>query len=489
MSQFEQGHFTAGLWNDAASGGRRLRWTLEVLQAGAILLDVALILATALAMRLIYGDQGAGDWEYLQGTVRIGVAAAILFVGFLAARRGYAMTALSSLKRQTILVAQGWIFAFFGLGWIAFLAKVTETYSRGAVSIWFFFGFACLLVVHVMGARWLAHRFARGAMSVRRVAVVAVADDAGLERISHRLAVRGIEVVTLTAISPARIGRTGFLGAARTAVGNVRQALAARKLDAVYLFLSWRERRHIDELKAAMAPLPVPVFLFADREVERLISRGREEIGDLVGFELQRAPLSRFDQAAKRLLDIAVAAAALVVLSPLLVLTSVAILLETGRPVFFRQSRKGFGARPFTILKFRSMTVQENGSDIAQATRNDTRVTRLGRVLRRTSIDELPQLFNVLAGDMSIVGPRPHAVAHDDLYDGLIASYAFRQHVKPGITGWAQVNGWRGETREVDQMKARVEHDIWYINNWSLWLDAKIIAMTAARIFFDDQAY
>ncbi len=489
MSQFEQGQFTAGLWNGPERGGRRLRWTLEVLQAGAIVVDVVLILATALAARIFYRDEGPIDWAYLQGTVYIGVLSAILFVGFLGARRGYAVAALSSVKRQTILVAQGWIFTFFWLGWIAFLAKVTESYSRGVVSIWFFFGFATLLVVHVLGARWLAHRFARGEMSVRRVAVVAVADSAGLERISNRLAVRGIEVVTLTAISPARIGRTGFLDAARTAVGNVRQALAARKLDAVYLFLSWRERRHIEEMKAAMAPLPVPVYLFADREIERLIVRGREEIGDLVGFELQRAPLGRFDRTMKRALDIAVATTGLVALSPLLLLTALAILVETGRPVFFRQKRNGFGARPFTILKFRSMTVQENGQEVTQATKNDARVTRLGRVLRHTSIDELPQLFNVLTGDMSIVGPRPHAVAHDDLYDGLIASYAFRQHVKPGITGWAQINGWRGETREVDQMKARVEHDIWYINNWSMWLDLKIIAMTAAKIFFDDQAY
>ena len=489
MSRFEQSHLPARLWHGAAGDTRRQRWTLEVLQAGAILLDVTLILTTAVFTRIVYRDGSPIDWAYLESTVRIGVLAAVLFVGFVGARRGYAMTALSSLGRQAMLVAQGWVFSFFCLGWIAFLTKVTESHSRGAVSIWFFVGFATLAVAHAAGARLLARRFARGAMSVRRVAVVAVADEAGLDRIGRRLAARGIEVVTLTGISPERIGNAGFLRGARTAVGNVRTALAAHKLDAVYLFLSWRERRHIEELKAALAPLPVPVYLFADSEIERLIARGRERIGDLVGFELQRAPLGRLDRAAKRLIDIVVALAGLVVLSPLMVLTALAILVESGRPIFFRQDRKGFGARPFAIFKFRSMTVQENGGDVTQATRGDARITRLGRILRRTSIDELPQLFNVLAGDMSIVGPRPHAVAHDDLYDGLISSYAFRQHVKPGITGWAQVNGLRGETREVDQMKARVEHDIWYINNWSSWLDLKIIALTAAKILFDDRAY
>ncbi len=489
MSQLEQSHFTAGIWQGAERGGRRLRWTPEVLQASAILLDALLVLGTAILTRLAYRDDSPLDWSYFEGTAFIGILATVLFVGFLLARRGYAVTTLSSLDRQTILVTQGWVFTFFWLGWIAFLTKTSDTYSRGAVSIWFFTGLAAVILFHAVGARWLAHRFARGAMSVRRVAVVAVADETGLDRIGRRLAARGIEVVAMTAIAPTRVGHAGFVGAARIAVGNVRHALAARKLDAVYLFLSWRDRRHIEEMKAAMAHLPVPVFLFADSEIEWLLTRGREQVGDLVGFELQRAPLSRTDRALKRLLDLAVATTGLIVLSPLFALTALAILMETGRPVFFRQNRKGFGARPFAILKFRSMSVLENGSEVTQVTKADPRVTRLGRVLRRTSIDELPQLINVLRGDMSIVGPRPHAVAHDDLYDGLIASYAFRQHVKPGITGWAQVNGWRGETREVDQMKARVEHDIWYINNWSIWLDIKIIAMTALKILFDEQAY
>jgi exopolysaccharide biosynthesis polyprenyl glycosylphosphotransferase len=235
--------------------------------------------------------------------------------------------------------------------------------------------------------------------------------------------------------------------------------------------------------------MPVPIWLFADTDTERLMRRPKIKVGDLVGFELQRAPLSQIDRATKRALDIAVAGTALILLSPLMLMTAIAIVVESGFPILFRQKRKGFGARPFPILKFRSMRVQENGPVVTQASKNDMRVTRIGRVIRRTSIDELPQLFNVLTGDMSIVGPRPHAVAHDDYYDGLIASYAFRQHVKPGITGWAQVNGCRGETREVDQMRDRVEHDIWYINNWSIWLDIRIIVMTAFKIFVDKQAY
>ena len=165
------------------------------------------------------------------------------------------------------------------------------------------------------------------------------------------------------------------------------------------------------------------------------------------------------------------------------------ILVETGRPIFFRQNRRGFGGREFKIWKFRSMTVQENGPNVPQARRDDPRVSPLGRVLRKTSIDELPQLLNVLSGEMSIVGPRPHAIAHDNHYDQRIATYAFRQHVKPGITGWAQVNGLRGETRQLSEMAARVEHDLWYINNWSVWLDLKIIVRTALKAATDRDAY
>jgi lipopolysaccharide/colanic/teichoic acid biosynthesis glycosyltransferase len=151
--------------------------------------------------------------------------------------------------------------------------------------------------------------------------------------------------------------------------------------------------------------------------------------------------------------------------------------------------RRGFGGQTFGILKFRTMRVLENGPDIRQAQRNDPRVTPLGAVLRRSSLDELPQLWNVLRGEMSLVGPRPHALAHDNHYDALISTYAMRQHVKPGITGWAQVNGHRGETREIGAMRARVEHDLWYIKNFSLWLDVRILLWTAALAFFDKKAY
>ena len=161
-----------------------------------------------------------------------------------------------------------------------------------------------------------------------------------------------------------------------------------------------------------------------------------------------------------------------------MLMTAVLIKLDSRGPVLFFQTRNGFNGRAFRIVKFRSMYVLEDGNEIRQATRGDPRVTRLGWWLRRSNIDELPQLFNVLQGDMSLVGPRPHAVAHNNEFEKLVANYAFRHHVKPGITGWAQVNGYRGETPTPESIAKRVELDIWYINNWSFWTDIRILFRT-----------
>jgi putative colanic acid biosysnthesis UDP-glucose lipid carrier transferase len=198
-------------------------------------------------------------------------------------------------------------------------------------------------------------------------------------------------------------------------------------------------------------------------------------------------------QFAKRALDVALAGAGLVFFAPLLALACLAIWIETGGPVLFRQQRTGLGGRVFLILKLRTMTAAEDGATVQQATRQDARITRIGGLLRKFSIDELPQLWNVLKGDMSLVGPRPHAVAHDlhygAHYGALLPQYAQRFAVRPGITGWAQVNGARGETRTTDCMARRVQLDLEYVAKASLALDLKILALTAVRVPFDLRAY
>ena len=188
------------------------------------------------------------------------------------------------------------------------------------------------------------------------------------------------------------------------------------------------------------------------------------------------------ESAPKRALDVTAAALLILLLSPLLALVSLAILLDSRGPLVFAQRRTGLNGKTFAILKFRSMHVLEDGADVKQAVRGDARITRVGRVIRKLSLDELPQLFNVLAGDMSLVGPRPHAVAHDEYYGAAIANYAVRQQVKPGITGWAQVNGARGATPTLESMQARVDLDAWYVEHTRLALDLLILARTPFEV-------
>jgi exopolysaccharide biosynthesis polyprenyl glycosylphosphotransferase len=200
--------------------------------------------------------------------------------------------------------------------------------------------------------------------------------------------------------------------------------------------------------------------------------------GGTVTVQVFRPPLSRFDRFAKRAFDICIAAAALLVFSPLLLAVSLAIKLDSRGPVFFRQTRHGYNNEIIKVLKFRSMTTIENGDHFKQVVRNDPRVTRVGRILRHTNIDELPQLVNVLLGEMSVVGPRPHPIALNEAFAERISPLSRRHKVKPGITGWAQVSGYRGETDTIEKMQRRIECDLYYIDNWSFLLDIKIIVMT-----------
>jgi exopolysaccharide biosynthesis polyprenyl glycosylphosphotransferase len=198
----------------------------------------------------------------------------------------------------------------------------------------------------------------------------------------------------------------------------------------------------------------------------------------MVTMRILQCPLTPFNRAVKRAFDIAAAIAGLILMSPLFIIVSLAIKLDSPGPVLFRQTRHGYNNELIRVLKFRSMIVMEDGDNFTQVTRHDPRVTRLGRFLRRTNIDELPQLINVVAGDMSLVGPRPHATAQNETFAELISSFSRRHNVKPGITGWAQVNGCRGDTDTLEKMRRRVEHDLYYIDNWSLLFDLRIILLT-----------
>ncbi|WP_417615551.1 undecaprenyl-phosphate glucose phosphotransferase [Oceanisphaera sp.] len=216
-------------------------------------------------------------------------------------------------------------------------------------------------------------------------------------------------------------------------------------------------------------------------------------VGEVAGhfsIDLSVTPMSGMAWLVKRLEDIVVGALICLLISPVCLAIAIAIKLTSPGPVLFKQYRTGDNGKHFKVYKFRSMKVhQEHSGQVTQATKGDSRITPIGAFLRRTSLDELPQFFNVLQGRMSIVGPRPHALAHNEHYKELVESYMKRHKVKPGITGWAQVNGFRGETDTLDKMDMRVKHDLWYINNWSLWLDLRIIVATVFKGFINKNAY
>ncbi len=253
-------------------------------------------------------------------------------------------------------------------------------------------------------------------------------------------------------------------------VRQVREFVVALRSD------HWAD---LAEIEAALRASRLPVRLMPHAAYRSIISRG----GSLPAAgaylaELQRAPLGKADRMAKRVLDMAGASVALVLLLPVMVLAAAAIKLDSSGPVIFRQRRNGFDQRAFTIYKFRTMHVLDDGATIRQARRGDARITRVGAVLRRTSIDELPQLLNVLRGEMSLVGPRPHAIAHDQAFMASVGNYRMRHRVKPGITGWAQINGMRGGIHTKDKARRGVELDLEYVEGWSPLLDLQIMART-----------
>ena len=261
---------------------------------------------------------------------------------------------------------------------------------------------------------------------------------------------------------------------------NCRQILFA---------LPWGDTDRIEFLREQIKTLPVAARLLPDMRVRSLTNFTSSTRQHLLAIEIQREPLSGAQRLVKRIMDIVLAAMALIFFLPVMTLAAIAIKIDGPGPVIFRQYRKGFNGRQFVIFKFRTMTVQENGSTVVQVTREDPRVTGIGRLLRSASIDELPQLLNVLRGDMSLIGPRPHALAHDSYFENVLSDYAFRHHVKPGITGWAQCNGARGATPSIEHISERVKLDLWYINNWSFWLDIQILIKTFFEVLRKRNAY
>ena len=378
-----------------------------------------------------------------------------------------------------------WIAVFLFVLTIGFAIKTSELFSRGVIFLFNVFALLGLLSLRIGWRIFLADGLAVRRFAGRKIALITDNEASGNPDIFHLLSEHGLQANQRFVLPTYSADEKAHKKIVRDAIASIRGS------DVEEIIVSG-DLEHWSKLQTLLTDLrsmPLPIYLLPTGSVTDLFKLPLNNIGETTTIELQRGPRTVTELFIKRLLDIVMAATGLVCLLPLLLLTAAAIKLDSAGPIFFRQTRCGFNGRKFKIYKFRTMSVLEDGDTIVQATREDNRVTRVGRWLRRTSIDELPQIINVLQGDMSIVGPRPHAVAHDAQFEKLVGTYAYRHHAKPGITGWAQVNGHRGITRTTAQIEQRTALDLWYVENWSLSLDFKIIFMTAIEVFRGENAY
>jgi putative colanic acid biosynthesis UDP-glucose lipid carrier transferase len=268
---------------------------------------------------------------------------------------------------------------------------------------------------------------------------------------------------------------------------NLPNYVKANNISIIYISLPMVSQPRIINLLEVLKDTTASIYFVPDIFLTDLIQSRIDEIGDIPVVAVRETPFTGTNGLLKRSTDIIFTLLILLLISPILLIVAIGVKLSSTGPLIFKQKRYGLNGEEIIVYKFRSMTTIDNGDNVVQATKNDQRVTSFGKFIRRTSLDELPQFFNVLQGGMSIVGPRPHAVAHNEMYRKLIKGYMIRHKVKPGITGWAQVNGLRGETEVLEKMQARVDYDIAYLRNWTPGLDIYIILKTVWVVFFKGQ--
>lgn len=370
--------------------------------------------------------------------------------------------------------------SFLVLLGILFVLKFADWYSRGWFLTWFALSSAVMLAVRISAMGRVRQLVASGRLCQRvalygsREYVDAVKSEA--EQADHSFAIESFYISEPSAAerSTPAVARGLF---------DLKDAIGRRRFDTVIICLPASEAGGIHTSVRELASYSTDLLLCTELNPFPVTVQGARNFGHLRTSVVNLVPLSERNRVLKSLLDFIVAGIALVFLAPFLALIALAIKLDSPGPVFFLQRRYGQNNQVFRIFKFRTMTVTEDGDTVQQARRNDARVTRVGWLLRRTSLDELPQLINVLKGEMSIVGPRPHALAHDMLFEQQQDRFSQRRRVLPGLTGWAQVNGFRGETRTPKDIKNRLQYDLYYIENWSIWLDLEIMVRTMLVLF------
>lgn len=413
---------------------------------------------------------------------------------------------LFAYMRDTVM---GWLIIIAILIFLGYATKFHDQFSQQVLLTWFIVTPLMLIASHITVRSIVANLYNKGQL---RSAIVIGANETSLEFINHiaelpfllisyqgffderscsRIAGNSASCsnkpadpsITAPANKPDNFGSR--LGGLTDVVPYVQK----HNIEMVFISLPMSSQPRIQKLMDELPDTTTSIYFLPDIYIFDLMQARFEYISDVPVVAMNESPFTGIDGVVKSISDFVLALLIIILISPVLACIALAVKITSPGPVIFKQRRYGLNGEEITVYKFRSMTVTEDGENIEQARQNDQRFTKIGGFLRRTSLDELPQFFNVLQGRMSIVGPRPHAVAHNELYRKLIKGYMLRHKAKPGITGWAQVNGWRGETETLEKMKARIEHDLYYLKNWSIWLDLWIILKTIWIVLRRENAY
>ncbi len=446
------------------------RWSIVI---PAIAVDAAALTALSTLVGVIYYNYVLKTPAPLVVHVQLGAIIALLHGSIASIQGSYRLDATTELSNQAGRLANSLLVSLFLLLTLMFLTKSNETFSRTVVTLSFGLGLVTLWSARRLFISGVNALTARSVISRGTAFLIGASEQLDIVRAEIDKAT-GNTIDLLSVPIKCRVGDEEF----DEDIALIRQLARAHMPDRIVICLPWAEGATVGACIDALVELPVAIQARPEMPEGSFPNEYIWSLYGPWGLTLAGKSLRAEQAAAKRAFDFMGAAAGIVLLSPLLLTIALFIRLDSPGPVLFAQNRYGLNRRPFKMYKFRSMRQSASSEPFRQAKRGDERITRLGKLLRRTSLDELPQLLNVLKGDMSLVGPRPHPVELDEAYHERISYYSVRHRIRPGITGWAQVNGFRGETSTIDQMKGRIQYDLHYLNNWSFWLDVQIILRT-----------
>lgn len=384
---------------------------------------------------------------------------------------------LSQRKRWYVTVGIGAVGLAFSIFLsLLFLLKIADEYSRGAFFIQFFAVSLTVVAVRALTHNKLRASIARNEIEARRV--ILIGRKAHCRHVLRRLSESGLRVQAIIPFPTSDMARNNEAASNDNVYRQIVRRCRPLSPDDILLLATEKDFSNIEPLVAALSEIPASLHLMPVG-LENIFATSKfSELGLMPTIQLLQPPLSLLDRFIKRAFDLTGASIGLILLCPLLVAVAAVIMTESRGSAIFRQLRHGYNNEPIRVFKFRTMRVVEEGTNFTQAVKNDPRVTKFGGILRKTNIDELPQLINVLLGEMSLVGPRPHPIALNEKFEDKLSPLFRRHNVKPGLTGWAQVNGCRGETDTIEKMQSRLRYDLYYVDHWSFLFDMQIIMMT-----------